>query len=422
MKLKYLLIILVVILLIGAGASYWYFFTTNGEGTGADIENPSDSGGFVPLPRPSNAGSNTPTATPGTPTNSTSTTTDPVVIQKLPALRQISGVPVGGYGASTTPSTTLVRWVDRGRGNVYELASDSSTVVTLSNTIVPRVAESSWNRNATAFIGTLLSDTGADSNVVFAELQKETATGSAPFTLKGKNFPDNVLTYAVSPKKDRLFLILKENGNGVGYTASVNGGPLTRIMSTPLTQVTIEWPEDNTITLTTNASAGQDGFLYFINPKTGSMKKILGPTRGLTAITSRDAKYIFASYATPQGNLASSFYNVAKGTMVEAGFLTLAEKCTWGNSYKDTLYCGVPNKIEAGVYPDDWHLGTVSFADRIWQANAVSSEIKLLSTPAEQAAQLVDAFRLDLDSKDDFLFFMNKNDLSLWSLDLVSSQ
>jgi hypothetical protein len=99
---------------------------------------------------------------------------------------------------------------------------------------------------------------------------------------------------------------------------------------------------------------------------------------------------------------------------------TLADKCVWGNFYKEIVYCAVPSQPIAALYPDDWYKGNVSFTDKIWQINASTEEIHLVSPIVDQSDRTIDAFNLGLDTRDDFLFFMNKKDLSLWSFDLVS--
>jgi hypothetical protein len=421
MKLKYVLIILIV-LVLGAAGAFWYYFMQNGTPDMNDpLETPlGQGGGFIPLdrsvsPTPSISASQTPIA------SSSEPTPEPTVIRQ-PKLRQLSKTPVGGYGASTTEDATIVRWADRGRGNIYELDLAESDIQTISNTIVPRIIQSVWNKNLSGYIGSLLSDSTDAITTVYAELRPQTATGSAPYTLRGKNLPENTIAYAVSPKKDRLYLFLNENGTGVGYLSAFDGGKLTKLMSTPLTQVVVEWPEDNTISLTTKASAGQDGYLYFINAKTGAIKKVLGPLRGLTTKTSHDAQNVLASYVTAQGNLRTFVQNTAKNTATDAGFLTITDKCAWGNFYKEVVFCGIPPRIESAVYPDDWHFGTLSFSDKLWQYSTETEELQLISSLTQDAKQTIDAYRLELDPQDNYLFFMNKNDLSLWSVDLISTQ
>ena len=468
-----------VFLLILAGVAYWHFFLRGSRvGTTPESSN-NGTGGFVPFGRntTNTGGGQVNTGGGGNNNNTNGTSTIPGTRLKIPTLRLLSNTPVGGYGASTTlvrviqviqgdinsaigsvgtssasssasssksskPKTvpvktiptTVVRWVDRGRGNIYEAHGDNLDVNTISNTVVPKIYESSWNKNLTAFIALTMPDNSSEPSGVYAELKARilpkvaTSTTSSltnqssasNYELKGKSLPEHIIAYAVSPKKDRIFLFVNESGTGIGYTAGFNGGSVTQLFTTPITQVNVEWPTDNTIAITTKGSASERGYLYFVDAKTGVWKKILGPLPGLSTKVSTDAKYVLASVTGNSDNVLTSIYNVSAKKGTDAVIRTLADKCVWGNFYKEMVYCGVPSEQIKATYPDDWYKGIISFIDKIWQVNATTGEIHLVSSIVDTSDRVIDAFNLGLDERDDFLFFMNKNDLSLWSLDLVS--
>lgn len=428
-RIIYIFLVLILILVL-VGAAYWYFFFE----TGAPPSTPSASqspGGFSPFGRAPSA-SNAPQTSPGglAPTDIPA---PPAVTGTIPTLRLLSRTPIGAYGASTTASTTIVRWIDRGRGNVSEVRENALETTVLSNTILPRIYEGSWNRNLTAFIASMLPENEDAVTTVYSELRKRSATTTAsstpaqdasklaPFDLRGKNLPSDIISYAVAPTGDKVFILIREGGQGVGYIANFDGTGMARILSTPLTQVMVEWPELNTIAITTKSQAAQDGFLYFVNPKTGAMRKIIGPVPGLATRTSHDARYVIASSAGAAGNMQTAIYRVGSTTPTDALALTLADKCAWGNFYTNIVYCAVPTQQLLATYPDDWYKGRLSFVDRLWQINAATGEIKLVSNIVGQSDRVIDAFNLGLDPKDNFLFFMNKNDLTFWSFDLVRS-
>jgi len=415
-KTSQILIVSVILLLLIGMVAFWFFFMRGGSqatsGTGS-----TPTTGFTPFGR-----------TGGTQQGGTSTSTagdytgSPTEVT-IPVLRLLSATPVGGYGASTTASTTLIHWVDRGRGNILEAREDSSVITTLSNTLVPKVYESTWSSNIGSFIGSILGDDNETISTLYATLSNHATTTSSatPFELHGKNLPSTIVSYASSPKKDKVFLFSIENGRGVGYVAPFSGGTATQIFNTPITQVNIDWPEENTISITTKGSSDQNGFLYFVNPKTGIWKKIVGGLPGLSTKVSHDAKYVILSVAGNGNNVLTSIWSVASSTGTDAVIRTLADKCVWGNFYKDMVYCAVPFQPVSGVYPDDWYKGTLSTIDKIWQVNAQTSEVHLVSSIFSEAKRAIDAYNLGIDDKDNYLFFMNKNDLSLWSLDLVSA-
>jgi hypothetical protein len=446
-KKLYILITVIILAILGVGF-YWFFWRNpqpqtfiNADGTTTTQQ------GYNPFTRLFGTGGSSGNTTTSTTTRTTRpTATSTSELPKIPALRLLSEYPVGGYGASTTAKTTVIRWVDRGRGNIYEAQGDSLDIQTLSNTVVPKIFESQWNKTATSFVASIFDDSESPTNTLFAELKlrpvpkitsTKTATSTAsstpnpistvsgqnltPYDLKGKNLSDNIISYALSPKADKLFLAVKTDAGSAGYVASPNGSNAIKIFDSPLTQIVSEWPEDNTIAITTKAQAELSGYLYFVSPKTGIWKKILGPYPGLTTKVSHDAKYVIASISGKVGDLMTSVYSVASKKGVDAVFKTIADKCVWGNFNKNMVYCGVPNQRPQAIYPDDWFKGNATFVDKIWQTNATTGEIHLVSNIVDTADRTIDTTNLYLDQRDDFLFFTNKNDLSFWSLDLIQS-
>ena len=404
-----------IVLIIIAGLAYWFLFMRQSVTTTSSNTTSTDST-FSPFNKNGKQGTSNPN-------NSTSTNASSSQAMVVPSLRLLSSTPIGGYGASTTARTTFVRWIDRGRGNILEATEGLDGIDTLSNTLLPKTYDSVWSKDLSGFIGTILGDDDQTVSTLFASITLQaTSSSDAPYQLRGKNLPDGIVSYASSPKKDKVLLFVIQNGQGIGYVAPFNGGTAVQIFSTPITQVNVEWPEDNTIAITTKGSAADNGFLYFVNPKTGVWKKILGPVAGLSTKVSHDAKYVLFSATDGSDGLLTAIYSVASTTSSDAVIKTLADKCAWGNFYKEVVYCAVPFKPVSGTYPDDWYRGNLSTVDKMWQLNAKTGEIHLVSSIFTEAKRNIDAYKLDLDSKDNYLFFINKGDLSFWSLDLVTAK
>ncbi len=431
-------IVVVLLLAVIAGGGYWYYLSqphTTGQTGGT-----STTGGFIPLNRSGSGSGQGGTTTGGGQgggvTISTSTQQGGVrQTNPVPILRLLSNTPVGGYGINTVGTTTFVRWIDRGRGNIYEVVENSFNLTTISNTLLPRVINSMWNASLTTFIGPTLQNNNENPTYIYAALTStapnkgialaatstRTQQTVTPYELRGKNLPGGTLEYAVSPQKDRVFTLVKNGDNSIGYVANMDGTKATQLFTTPLTQLNVEWPSENIIALTNKGTADRPGYLYFVNPKTGVWKKVLGPVNGLSTKVSHDGKNVFLSVTGTGNDVVSGIYNVGTGVATDVLVRTLAEKCTWGNFYTTMVYCAVPFQVVGGVYPDDWYKGTLSTADKIWQVNAVTGETKLINQVIGKADRVINAFNLNTDNKDGYLIFENKNDLSLWSLDLVRS-
>ncbi|MEY2664400.1 MAG: hypothetical protein RIT04_208 [Candidatus Parcubacteria bacterium] len=420
------IIILIALAIVGV---IWYFmFVRQTVTPGIGAGNTATTTGFFPLNSggvPAGQGS-------GKGGNGTgNSTTTPVVI-KVPTLRHIYTTPVGGMVASTTASSTVLRFIDRGTGRVYEANSLTEDIRILSNTTINRVYESLWNKNATAFVIQYMKSDSDAITTFYTELRStnvatasSTATSTptlstTPYELRGKMLSPNITEIAINPKRDKIFEFSNENGLGVGYAASLDEKVRLKLFDIPATQMNVEWPEENTIALTTKGTASGPGFLYLFDIKKASMKKVLGGFAGLSTSVNRSGTKVLYSRTVAQG-LRSSIYDIKTGTTQDLVFATLPEKCVWGNVHTEDLYCAVPSQFppDDARYPDAWYQGKVSFADAIWYINAETGEVHQLADLYTISNKQIDATHLTLDPKENFLYFIDKRDLSLWSFDLT---
>ena len=131
---------------------------------------------------------------------------------------------------------------------------------------------------------------------------------------------------------------------------------------------------------------------------------------------SRDAKNVV--YSVGGSAIATRLVNIRTGTTTEVIFNTLADKCVWSTLRKNELYCAVPNNVPSAIYPDDWYKGKVSFVDKIWHMDTNTGEVHLIANLLTLSNKLIDVTQLVLDPKENYLYFINKNDLTPWVLDL----
>lgn len=410
-----------IIVLMLSGAYYWYAVLMN---PGVEKPNPQVStnpiSGFSPLSNSNNNQGGTGQQTNlATSTQQASSTEEVSIGYREPKLRQLSVTPIAGMAiSSSTIDTTTVRYIDRGTGYVYEADNTSDTVIKLSNTTIPHIYEAYGNKWAKAFLIRYIKDQTDNISNFYAEIRPTgTSTSQTPFELKGKFLSTDIRQVAVSPAGDKVFTWNVENGSGVGYVSSFDENTKVRVVTSPITQVTLDWPEINTAVLSTKASGVSSGYIYIVDLKTGVMKSVLGGLRGLTGKVSRDLSKVVYSTKT-NANFSTSILNLKDGVTKAVIFKTLAEKCVWSNVRKNEAYCAVPTEIPTALYPDDWYKGSVSFIDQIWHINADSGEVHLMGDLLRESDELIDATNLVLDPNDDHLYFTNKRDLTLWVLDL----
>jgi hypothetical protein len=416
MKKSLYIITVFIILAIGGALYYWYFFMQNPVVT-VDSEGNPISDGFSPFNRPGNIVTPSPTDIAN---NDQASSTEEVIDNsyKLPKLRQLSTFPVAGVSASSTASSSIARFVDRGTGHVYEANTLYPEIKKISNTTLPKVYEAYANKNGTSFIVRYLK---GDTDIVssfYTELRSTgTSTTETPFELKGKFISPDINQVSVSPNGDKVFTWNIESGNGVGYISSFDEKTRVKILNLPLTQVNVDWPEINTLVLSTKASAISSGFMYTIDAKTGVMKSVLSNIRGLTGKVSHDLSRVLYTSGS-MNNMVTSVWNIKDNRSEEVIFKTISDKCVWSTLRKNEVYCAVPTEIPDAMYPDDWYKGSVSFIDQIWHLDTTTGEVHLLANLLTLSSKLIDATKLTLDPSEDTLYFTNKRDLTLWALDL----
>ena len=429
-KISYSIIIIAILAVIGVFAYFFLYLNKpapKGEIT-TSTENP-----FNPL----NPSGTSPTQTQS---NDTTNGTTSVIynsgqIYQLPKVRQIWTTPVGGFVASTTGGTAFVRFVDRGTGYVYDMDATSSAPVDISNTTVPLVYQTYWGSNGMSGIFRYIKEGSDDitnfyvqlrSTATTTEVAQSTSTVSiptalvisqTPYVLRGMYFPGNIVSAAVSPKGNQIFTVENVAGNGVGYISNFDGSDSNKVFSTPLTQVAAFWPTASTLMLATKSSENSFGYLYLIDAKTGDMSEILGNMIGLSVLPSTTGQLVLYSDISSSGNLVTSLYNVKNGTSQDLPFVTLADKCVWSRQNPLDLFCAVPSTAPTD-YPDAWYKGTDPSVDSIIEVDTDTGSVHSVSNLAQDAKAQIDAEQLTLDPTERFLYFLNKRDLSLWSLDM----
>ena len=97
---------------------------------------------------------------------------------------------------------------------------------------------------------------------------------------------------------------------------------------------------------------------------------------------------------------------------------SLTEKCVWGNKEPVSIYCGSPIDGIGSGEPDRWYKGMTNYSDRIWRIEANTQLSGILVDPKKSLGFDIDSIDLKLSPDENFLFFINRNDYTLWALRL----
>jgi len=315
--------------------------------------------------------------------------------------------------SGATYSEGKVSYVDRATGNIYEINPDGKERNRVSNTTIPKIFDAEFSYSGDNFLLRYLT---TDDNIesvrnFLAGLVGENATSTA-LSVEGVFFPADISSVAISPEEDKIFYTYKQGERTIGVTTDFENKNKKQIFSSPFSEWNASWSSKNTITLLTKPSGMADGFFYSLDAKTGKFTKILGDIKGLSAIMDKSGENVLYNRGG-QNTVKAGVYNIKNGEFSEFPLSTLAEKCVF--SYDDSyVYCSVPSTLPTALYPDDWYQGLISFSDLIWKINLVDGNTELLAGTSDN----FDAIGLFLSSSEDYLFFTNKKDASLWSLKL----
>lgn len=323
--------------------------------------------------------------------------------KEKPKLVRLSDEPVAGFIAL---ARGRVRYAERATGHIYEVSGNGEDKVRISNTTLPRVYRTVWSPKGDYVALSILDE---DQN---AKHFLATLTGT---TTEGVFLPTNTTPYAFSAA-NQLAYLAQISGNYSLITADTKNQKQKEIYTSPFRDFIVAWPIDNIFGLATKPSGYVKGYLYKINSKLGTFDKVIGDTAGLEVLWSPDAKKVLVSEFNNQTNEITASAIDAQGNKIKELGNTLAAKCTWSRADNQALYCAMPKTRPNATYPDDWYKGKVSLEDDIKKLylTASSSETMLMD-------KNFDVAQIGTDTRDEYLYFLDKNDWGLWGLKLETN-
>ncbi len=335
-------------------------------------------------------------------------------------LRKIFEEPVASFSTidKTDTNSAGVRYILRSNGNIYEAYVDSTELKRMSIITIPKVYDSLWLADGEKVIIRYLKDESENIDTFYIWLNPATTTlNEFEGGINGNHLPENINSIAMNPAGTKLFFLTHNLTGSSGYLSTPDGLSKTLIFQSPMNEWLISWPKEQIITLTTKPSAKVSGFLYFLNNQTKNFSRIIGNINGLTTKTNKTATEVLYSDSS-QSLLKLYVLNVQTGESKLLPVSTLPEKCLWSNTDDKIIYCAVPKTFPVGDYPDIWYQGLATFTDSLWMINTNTMASTLVLDIKTDTANDLDIINPQLDNNDNYLFFINKKDLSLWNLKL----
>lgn len=328
---------------------------------------------------------------------------------EVPRLWHVSAVPVAGAGFITGANPSL-RFVERATGYVFDVNPRTGSIRRLSNTLIPQVQEASVAANGVIALRYL------DESGRLSAFSGTPATTTEIGPLSGRELPKNIRALALSPDGKSMFYVLPDGaGAYTGVRALASGENPKKVLTSALSGWHVAWSEGE-VRLVQKAADGIVGYAYALSGK--NVPESVGSAQGLSvAFDERSNALVYSS----AGGGALGLYAKTGGDSgaLKLPLATVAEKCVWDPSVRNSVLCAAPSTIPSGKYLDNWYRGTAHTADSWWRVNAETGVAEVLIQPNEPGASSAgqqDVVRPVMDAQGAYLAFMDAKDDSLWLL------
>jgi hypothetical protein len=255
----------------------------------------------------------------------------------------------------------------------------------------------------------------------FVKLNKNNATSTnetlTPFTTTISKLPTNIKEVSISPDGKKIVYYTVSSFSS-WFLANPDGTMATNIFNHPLTEWLPRWLDNNSISIQTKSSANAQGFNYIFDIKNKILRKNGFGLIGIGSNPNSEGDYILSS----GGQNPNLFvYTNQNKTLTLINSQTFAEKCVWSETEKMFAYCATPNRLERGVYPDDWYQGLIETEDVIEKVDLKQKLFYRVAnlTFLNESEEKIDVTDPQISKDDVHLLFRNKKDGYLWLLRIV---
>ncbi len=328
-------------------------------------------------------------------------------------LRKLSSEPVSGAGTLDTKAGTVVRYIEKATGHIFEVELFSPRQGRISNTTIPKVYDAVWGNKNDSLISRYLKEDDETIDT-FSLTVKETST-TTENTITGIAFPGNISDVSVFGSS--VFYIEETSAFSNGYISNFSGGNKKLIWNSPIKELLSQHVNSSTVALTTKPEENTDGFLYFVNTANATNRKVIGNIKGLSTLVSSDASKVL--YLDHGNGVSLNIYDISKKTYERVTPETFPEKCVWGTKVKTVMYCAVPKESIQNSSLTMWYKGLVQHNDDIWKFDLINKTSDVLVNLSSESNESIDVIKPILTENEQYLVFINKRDNSLWSLDLT---
>jgi hypothetical protein len=326
-------------------------------------------------------------------------------------LRKISSEPVAGAGTIDIKAGTIVRYIEKATGHIYEVELFSPKHVRISNTTIPLTYDALWGNKNNSLVARYLNSDDTQVESYYLTINNSSSTET---TLKIVPLPKNIED--ISSFGSNFFYLIQNTNSSSGYISDFTGKSRS-IWSSDIKELTTQFVNSKIIALNTKPAQKIPGYLYFIDTVTGQSKKILGDISGLTTLSDPLGEKIIL--LSQDDSVRFMLYTLKTKVYADISPITFPEKCVWSKKNTNILYCAVPKDYISGNSLISWYKGLISYSDDIWKYDIKNNVSSIVGELSKTSSVDIDVIKPQLSDDEKYLIFINKKDNSLWSLDLL---
>jgi hypothetical protein len=274
----------------------------------------------------------------------------------------------------------------------------------IASLTTPRVVEAVFSPEATRVA--LISENG---NVLETYVGTFTKNDAGEGSIDGINLPTNVREIGFSDTGEEVYYLEETVSGTAGRAYDVLRQTSRTLFTIPFKDVRVLWGDTSYVY--TSPSIHQSGYLYKV---TGSTLELIETGRGLTAFAYENGFVV----AREKNELFNATAYESSGSTI-LPYRALPEKCTGDNGATSSVFCAEPLIVPEGEYPDDWYKGVVSFSDTIWHSDVALGSDEFLVDLLAESGRSIDVVAIGNSLDGNYLYFINKNDDTLWMYDLT---
>ena len=325
---------------------------------------------------------------------------------------RISNTPVAGFVSLTQGSTTIIRYVDRATGHIYNHNLNTGEKIKIVNQTLPKIYEAYFRADGGAvLLRSLVSNSDKGENITLTLTPPRSASSTEQYAVSSAKLRDDMDSVAVG-NGNTLYYVAKDTSSVISSTFT---GTEVKTLFNSAFDSWRTFKLGSGVGVYSKASASLSGIVYSLNGS--ALSKVVGPFRGLTAVGHPSVNRIIYSYYEG-GRTKLFFKNIGQTGDLEILPASLAEKCVFSNKNTNVFFCGTPVNGISGTEPDSWYAGTTHFADHVWKFDTSSEISQLIVEPKAEFDLDLDIYEPKLSPNEDFLIFINKRDMTLWAIKL----